>query len=220
MAEIKHVSRCRETSSYDPARDGRVSIEPESSVKQFVEQRKLLSLRCCTSSDPAEADVLIEALTVTVVPRQYCCTCEVLQENWPVTALVVNGNGRFKPRKWTFVVKVHGGKDVFALVGMLRPFKSLRELDVDETAGEVKSECEVYKGLGGSTFINMLDSGDNMNPMKALAFALLGELNSIDTSSAYGDKEGHKATGLLEDTHVRISEQISCTDHALENITA
>ncbi len=45
-----------------------------------------------------------------------------------------------KPRKGTFEIRV-GGKAVLSLVGMKRPFKALRELDIEATA----ELCELKK---------------------------------------------------------------------------
>ena len=45
-----------------------------------------------------------------------------------------------KPRKGTFEIRV-GGKPVLSLVGMKRPFKALRELDLEDVAGL----CEMKK---------------------------------------------------------------------------
>lgn len=49
----------------------------------------------------------------------------------------VNGE---KPRKGYFEVRV-GGKPVVSLASMPRPFKKLRELDMDELAAKVAAAC-------------------------------------------------------------------------------
>lgn len=50
--------------------------------------------------------------------------------------LSVSINPEGKPRKGTFEVKV-GGKTKLSLVGMPRPFKKLRETDLDALAEEI-----------------------------------------------------------------------------------
>ncbi|KAF4696764.1 hypothetical protein FOZ60_015664 [Perkinsus olseni] len=137
-----------------------------------------------------------------------------LEERRPGTTVVVNENGQVKPRKGTFAVKVHGGKEVLALVAMPRPFKNLRELDMEEAATQVVEA------------LNLM-STNPMNPINAFAFALLEELEPEHSSdyvtntvvsplslfqtmaiAAYGAQEGKTLDGLLNVTHAEDLEQL------------
>ncbi|KAF4725685.1 hypothetical protein FOZ63_007190, partial [Perkinsus olseni] len=109
------------------------------------------------------------AATASVEGRSAAALAGALEERRPGTTVVVNENGQVKPRKGTFAVKVHGGKEVLALVAMPRPFKNLRELDMEEAATQVVEA------------LNLM-STNSMNPINAFAFALLEELEPEHSS--------------------------------------
>ncbi|KAF4748248.1 hypothetical protein FOZ63_020655, partial [Perkinsus olseni] len=146
--------------------------------------------------------------------RSAAALAGALEERRPGTTVVVNENGQAKPRKGTFAVKVHGGKEVLALVAMPRPFKNLRELDMEEAATQVVEA------------LNLM-STNPMNPINAFAFALLKELEPEHSSdyvtntvvsplslfqtmaiAAYGAQEGKTLDGWLNVTHAEDLEQL------------
>jgi len=65
-----------------------------------------------------------------------------VKEQLPGTSVLINGTG--KPSKGSFIVTV-GDKTVVSLLDMPRPFKRLRDLDMEVVAADVMRELKAAK---------------------------------------------------------------------------